>query len=168
MVGVSMALSIILCVGVFAAIYAGLTPWLSDIVPIAPAAPTQVASSGVEMQPAQNAPGGNAPPAIAAAPNPAPTPTPAPAPEPEPEPTAPPEADGFAPTHQINVANGESINLRPEPSTDNQAIRALSPGTPIEALGEEAPSDQGLWLLFVTEQGEEGWIREIDTEPFAP
>ncbi|MDQ3694830.1 MAG: SH3 domain-containing protein [Chloroflexota bacterium] len=168
MVGVSMALSILICVGVFAAIYAGLTPWLSDIVPIAPAASTQVANTGGGNQPANNPTGGNAQPAIAAAPNPAPTPTPAPDVAPEPEPTAEPDTDDFAPTHQIDNPNGESINLRPEPSTSNEAIRALSIGTPLQFLDEESPSADGLWMLFATAEGEEGWVREIDTATFAP
>jgi hypothetical protein len=164
MVGVSMALAIAICVGVFAGIYAGLTPWLSDLVPIAPAASTQVASNNA---PAAPEPQSNDQPAIAPPDQAEPTPTPEPPSEPAPEPTSAPEPDGFEPTHQI-VASGQSINLRPEPSTNNNPIRALSPATPLEFLDDESPSDEGTWLLFLTEQGEEGWVREIDTEPYQP
>ena len=166
MVGVSMALAIAICVGVFAGIYASLTPWLSDIVPIAPAASTQVASNSAPVAPAND---DNEQPAIQPAEEPQPEPTPAPEPTspPDPEPTPTPEADGFEPTHQI-VAAGQSINLRPEPSTNNTPIRALSPATPLQFLDEETPSNEGTWLRFATEQGEEGWVREIDTEPYQP
>ncbi len=162
MVGVSMALAIVLCVGVFAAIYAGLSPWITDFVPIAAPPSTQVAAGG--------GPSG----AQVAAPTTAPVvevtaePTPTPAEEEEqPAPTATTEADEFEPTHQINEP-GDSINLRPEPSTNNTPIRALSPATPLMFLGEESPSDDGTWMLFRTEDGEEGWVREIDTEPYEP
>lgn len=165
MVGISMALSIAICVGVFAAIYAGLTPWLNDLVPIDPPPATQVASTNQQAAPpASN--GGNNQPAIAPVNQPDPTPTPEPVAE-DPEPTPTPEGDDFDATHQIRAA-GESINLRPEPSTNNNPIRALSPATPLQFLGEESPSDDGTWMLFVTEEGEEGWVREIDTEAYVP
>lgn len=164
MVGISMALSIAICVGVFAAIYAGLTPWLSDLVPIDPPPATQVASTN-QQSAAPQANNDTNQPAIAPVNQPDPTPTPEPAPEAEPTPT--PEGDGFEPTHQIRAA-GESINLRPEPSTDNNPIRALSPATALQFLGEETPSNDGTWMLFVTEEGEEGWVRDIDTETYVP
>ena len=164
MVGVSMALAIAICVGGFAAIYAGLTPWLSDLVPIAPAASTQVASTNSQSAPVSN---GNAEqPAIAPVEEAQPTPTPEPPPE-TPAPTAAPAEDEFEATHQIRAA-GESINLRPEPSTNNNPIRALSPATPLRFLNEESPSNDGVWMRFATEEGEEGWVREIDTEPYVP
>ncbi len=166
MVGISMALSIAICVGVFAAIYAGLTPWLNDLVPIDPPAVTQVAST--DQQAAPPASNGDAnQPAIAPVVQAEPTPTPEPVAETEVEPTPTPEGDAFEPTHQIRAA-GESINLRPEPSTNNNPIRALSPATPLQYLGEESPSDDGTWMLFVTEEGEEGWVRDIDTETYEP
>lgn len=164
MVGVSMALAIAICVGGFTAIYAGLTPWLSDIVPIAPAASTQVASNNARSAPASD---NNAEqPAIAPAEEAAPTSTPAP--EAAPTATVAPVTDAFEPTHQINIPNGEFINLRPDPSTNNEAIRSLSPGTPLRYLDEETPTSDGVWMRFATEEGEEGWIREIDTEAYVP
>jgi hypothetical protein len=162
MVGVSMALAIAICVGVFAGIYASLTPWLSDLVPIAPAASTQVASNNAPAAPVNQS---NDQPAIAPAEQADPTVAPEPTAPTEPTPT--PESNGFEPTHQI-VAAGQSINLRPEPSTNNTPIRALSPATPLQFLDEESPSDEGTWLRFRTEQNEEGWVREIDTEPYQP
>lgn len=165
MVGVSMALAIAICVGGFTAIYAGLTPWLSDIVPIAPAASTQTVSNNQQSAPVSES---NAEqPAIAPVEEAAPTSTPAPAEETEPTATAAPAEDEFEPTHQIRAA-GESINLRPEPSTNNTPIRALSPATPLQFLDEESPSNDGVWMRFATAEGEEGWVREIDTEPYVP
>jgi hypothetical protein len=164
MVGISMALSIAICVGVFAAIYAGLTPWLNDLVPIDPPPVTQVASTNQQAAPPASNDESNQP-AIAPVVQPEPTSTPEPAAETEPTPT--PEGDAFEATHQIRAA-GESINLRPEPSTNNNPIRALSPATPLQYLGEESPSNDGTWMRFVTEEGEEGWVRDIDTETYVP
>ena len=160
MVGISMALTIIICVGGAVVFYAGLVPYLSDIVPVEGREPTRVpvrAPDPTEVAPAPTA----APAEIATAP----TPTPGPAEAP----TATQPA--FAPTHQIGAA--QSVNLRPEPSTNNSPIRALAPATPLQYLNEDAPTDNPAqdgrrWMRFRTEQGEEGWVREIDTEPYQP
>ena len=163
MVGVSMALAIAICLGVFTAIYAGLTPWLSDVVPIAAPRATQITAADAGQTSARAEVPTVAPVVEVAA---APTATPAPT-SPPAEPTPTTAADDFEPTHQINDT-GQSINLRPEPSTNNNPIRALSPATPLMFLDEESPSPDGTWLRFRTEEGEEGWVREIDTEPYQP
>jgi hypothetical protein len=47
---------------------------------------------------------------------------------------------------------------------------ALSPATPLQFLGEEEPTtnpgDGERWMRFRTEDGQEGWVREIDTGPY--
>lgn len=173
-VGLTMVLTIAVCVGAAAAIYAALIRPFSDLIPIEAPRPVPAATTGGDSarQSAQvtidtAAP---APPADAAAPPPVPPPTPPPAPNVEP--TATPEA--FTPTHQI-AAQG-SVNLRPRPSAENTAdnvpIRALPPATPLQYLDEDQPTDNPndapRWMRFRTEQGEEGWIREIDVEAYDP
>lgn len=158
MVGISMALTIIICVGGAIVIYAGLVPYLSDIVPVEGREPTRVPAPTRDS--AQVLPTPTSAPTIAA-----PTPTPAP----EAGPTA--TQTTFQPTHQIGAA--QSVNLRPEPSTNNSPIRALAPETPLQYLNEDAPTDNPAqdgrrWMRFRTEQGEEGWVREIDTESYRP
>lgn len=159
MVGLSMAATIGVCIGAFIFIYGQVDPLARDFVDAATAAPTrppteEAASSG----------GGRR------------TPTPVaddendedePSIE-EADPTE--EPDGFNPTHRI--ISDLPINLRPGPAVSSGAPRAqLDPGTELQYLGEtrrsEDPNADGdlNWLQFRTEDGLEGWIREIDVEP---
>ncbi|MDP9363862.1 MAG: SH3 domain-containing protein, partial [Chloroflexota bacterium] len=71
---------------------------------------------------------------------------------------------GFAPTHR--VSSRQSVNLRPDPSFDNPPIVALPPETPLQYLEAERPAQGGTnWLHVLTEDGQEGWIRDVDVEP---
>ena len=77
----------------------------------------------------------------------------------------------FAPTHRIGSSG--SVNLRPEPSKSNTPIRALPPETPLQYLNEDAPTedptaDGRRWMRFRTAGGDEGWVREVDVEPYRP
>jgi hypothetical protein len=42
----------------------------------------------------------------------------------------------------------------------------------LQYLGEDAPttdpSDGNRWMKFRTENGDEGWVREIDTDAYQP
>jgi len=162
MVGVSMALTIAICIGGFTAIYAGLVPYLSDIVALSPreraAVPTAEPEADVLDAPAPEVEAEA--PAIAEA---ALVPT-EPPPEPS-EPTATTEA--FTPDFQIT---GTTVNFRSGPSRDDAIIESLPPATPLQFLDEEAastnPDDAPGWRKFRTESGAEGWVREIDTEPY--
>lgn len=84
--------------------------------------------------------------------------------------TTTPAADDFEPTHQIGAA--QSVNFRAGPSTGDSIIEALSPATPLQYLDEDAPttnpSDGDRWMRFRTEDGQEGWVREIDTTTYQP
>ena len=86
------------------------------------------------------------------------------------EPAVSPTAEDFQPTHQIGA--GQSVNFRSGPSTTDAIIVALPPETPLQYLNEDAPtenpSDGDRWMRFRNEAGDEGWIREIDTEPYQP
>jgi hypothetical protein len=175
-VGLSMALTIAICIGGATVIYAALIEPLNQFVPVLPVpqAPAAVQgggggaglsdNSGVSAldQPAESNQ------AIAAAPTqaPAPEPTPTPVPEPTEEPQA------FNPDFQIR--GDQTVNLRAEPSrTDSAIVTSLPPGTPLEFLDEEAPTenpvqDGEVWMRFGTQGGEEGWVREIDVVQFVP
>jgi hypothetical protein len=157
MVGISMVLTIAICIFGAAGLFAWLSRPFSDIIPIS--APAAEVSSNQPIPAA-------APPTVV--------------PTTEVQPTvseasgAVPAAAGttqaFNPTHQIR--SDVSVNFRAGPSTSDAIIIALSPATPLEYLGEEAPtsnpSDGDSWMKFRNETGQEGWVREIDTEPYQP
>jgi hypothetical protein len=43
-------------------------------------------------------------------------------------------------------------------------VATLDPGTPLQYLDEQTTGDDGsIWLLMKTEDGVEGWLREVDT-----
>jgi hypothetical protein len=179
-VGLSMALTIAICIGGATVIYAALVEPLSQFIPIP--APQQIApqqgnasSGGLSDVPAVDAPAAPAQPdqGIAAAPTEVPPePTTAPEPEPEQEPSPTATSEAFDPTHQIR--GDQAVNLRTEPSrSDSGVIRALQPSTPLQFMDEEAPTenpveDGDVWMLFRTSDGEEGWVREIDVSTYTP
>lgn len=172
MIGISMLLTIAVCVGSFSIIYAQLDTIVGDFVTrnelkqaratepalIAAAAPTQPPSSEPTTAPAPT----NAP-------------TEAPAETTEAEPTQEPDEGEFDPDYQIDSVG--SVNLRSGPGTDTPAIRALPLEEPLLYLGESQESDNperdGLtegqvWMHFRTEDGEEGWVRELDVTEYVP
>jgi hypothetical protein len=160
MVGMTMVLTIAICVFGAAGLFAWLSRPFSDLIPmVAPAA--------------QIAPTDDADPA--AAPDVAPTPPAAEAPPETPDtvsvvPTEAPAAGPFTPSHQISAA--QSVNFRSGPSTGDPVIVALSPATPLQYLEEDEPTtnpaDGDRWMKFRTEDGQEGWVLEILTEPYQP
>lgn len=163
MVGVTMGIVIAICIFGAAVLFAALSQPFSDLIPLAgPAAPVQTPA------PAPASTNGDDQ-VIAAAEDPT-----AAAAEPtaasNPEATTAPEAENFEPTHQIGAA--QSVNFRAGPSTGDSIIEALSPATPLEYLDEDAPtsnpSDGDRWMRFRTEDGQEGWVREIDTTTYQP
>jgi hypothetical protein len=167
MVGITMALAIAILIFGAAGLFAWLSRPFSDLIPmVAPAA--EIAAPEAEDEPVVEAPvvqqeqeatepeQNSAPaevPTIAAA-----------APESE------EEQEAFEPTHQIAAAG--PVNLRPDPSVNNTPIIALPPETPLQYLDEDAPTtdtaDGARWMRFRTEDGQEGWVREIDTGPYQP
>jgi hypothetical protein len=160
MVGITMVLAIAICIFGAAGLFAWLSRPFSDLIPmVAPAA--QVQQAAQPTVPSDQQPVGEEP-AIAA---PAEPTQPAPA-----APTNSPTADDFEPTHQIGA--GQSVNFRSGPSTTDPIIVALPPDTPLQYLNEDAPtenpSDGDRWMRFRNEAGDEGWIREIDTEAYQP
>jgi hypothetical protein len=169
MIGLTMALTLALCVASFTFIYSQLEPVVADFV-----------SSGETEVPATTAPqvaaaaptgDANAPAQDAAAPTAEPTT----APEPTREPS--PTTDEFVPDYQVD--SSAPVNLRAGPSVNNsgEPIVAVPIDAPLMYLDESQPTEDpggdGLgegqvWMKFRTEDGEEGWIREIDVTEYTP
>ena len=163
MVGITMVLAIAICILGAAGLFAWLSQPFSDLIPVsAPAAqiqPVPDAADPAGEQPAVDQPAVDDPdiedqtePAVAVAT----------------EPAVAADSEDFEPSHQIGA--GQSVNFRAGPSTADAIVVALPPATPLEYLDEDEPttnpSDGDRWMRFRTENGEEGWIREIDTEPY--
>jgi cytoskeletal protein RodZ len=163
MVGLSMALTIAVCIGGFVWIYAQAEPFTKDFVDAATAAPTRENQSNNDEK-------STAEPTDAAGDEVASGNSDQPQSEPtnEPEPTSTPES--FQATHR--VSSEVTINFRPGPGVNSgEPIGQLSPGTELQSLNEteqsQDPDADGdtTWLRFRTQDGLEGWIRQIDVEP---
>lgn len=158
MVGITMVLAIAICIFGAAVLFAWLSRPFSDLIPVvAPAAQVQPTAAPTAAPPAQGD-------QQAIAPQAQPTQPPAAAP------TVSPTADDFKPTHQI--AAGQSVNFRTGPSVSDSVIIALPPATPLQYLDEDAPAtgpnEGNRWMRFRTQDGQEGWVLEILTEPYQP
>jgi len=161
MVGITMVLAIAICIFGSAGLFAWLSRPFSDLIPVvAPAA--QIQPTAAPADPAGQPPPDGDEQAVEVQAQPT-QPAAAPA-------TDSPTADDFEPTHQIGA--GQSVNFRAGPSTTDAIIVALPPETPLQYLNEDAPTtnpaDGDRWMRFRNEAGDEGWIREIDTEPYQP
>lgn len=161
MVGLSMAITIAICIVAFIWIYLRVGPYLSDFIPAEPPEPTPNVRIGgipgafgtptvVVTEPPEA-------PATETSPEMTPTPSPTPAPTPTPV---------WEATHEI--AEGAEINFRAGPSTISEVLDVLEPGTPLKFLGEQQQSGGATWMRFQTEDGTEGWIRTLDIEALAP
>lgn len=142
LVGVTMALTIIVCLFAFMWIYATIGPLLSDFIPGQPIATATPSAS--ESEAPAGSEGESAAPAAAST-------------------SSAPQASGAAewkPTHII--ADGDDINFRADATTDSNSVAVLAPGTPLKSLGEEQEAEGATWMHFQTENGTEGWVRSID------
>lgn len=168
MIGFSMLLTLMVCVGGFTVIFTQLEPVVSDFV-----------GRGQTVN----------------TPTPVPTPTPPPAQPTQPAaPTAvatkteTPTAqstgtpgleslngDEFSPDYQLNAP--DVTNLREGPGTSYDTNGTVPLDEPLMYLGEaqatENPSADGMaegdrWMRFRLEDGREGWLREIDVTTYEP
>ncbi len=166
MIGISMALTIAVCVGSFSVIYASLNDFFGDFVSRGETIAAVRTPTPAQDEPAEEQ-ASNAEPR----PTEAPAPTPEPTEEPTPAPTPTEESDEFDPDYQISGAG--SVNLRAGPGTNFEVVTALPLETPLQYLNEDAPTedpaeDGERWMKFRTEDGQEGWIREIDVAEYVP
>lgn len=172
MIGLTMALTLAVCVGSFTFIYARLEPVVGDFVSDSDA--EMVATTPAEVAEAQptEAPAGDN---QQQQPAPEPTARPTAAPDPTEEPT--PDDNEFTPDYQID--SPAPVNLRAGPSVNDsgEPIVALPIDAPLMYLDESVPTEDptgdGLgegqvWMKFRTEDGEEGWVREIDVTEYTP
>ncbi len=179
MIGISMALTIALCVAGFSVIYAALDDTVGDFVarevpaPVIPTQPpTEPAVAQTDDPPETEEPVIDAPADEPEDTEPEPAATEAPAEE-EVEPTEDPDA--FTPDFQSSTE--ARLNFRSEPSTSGEeetVITGLAEGTLLQFTGEtQASTNPGVdgadgWMLFELEDGQEGWLRAIDVEEFEP
>jgi hypothetical protein len=168
MIGVSMVLTIALCAVGFTILYTALDGFTTDFISKTESEPTVVAQA-----PEQNS--GNGEVTATAAPSggggqqQAQQNDPTPTPEPTEAPTEAPDENAFTPDYQVGPV---TVNLRSGPSTADSIVNGLPPATPLEYLEEDAPTedpeDGERWMRFETEDGLEGWIREIDVTTYEP
>jgi len=166
MIGISMALTIAVCVAGFSVIYAALDGFTGDFVsrdaptvePTASASNDSVATGSIGQTQQAARPIDTivveSPTAGSIAP-----------------PTATPSA--FTPNYQITGSS--SVYLRSGPGTSSQPVTTLDPATKLEFLNDRVKTDDpandgfsGDWLKFRTESGDEGWVREIDVGTYVP
>lgn len=162
-VGLSMALAIAVCFGGFTWLYVQLDPWVRDFAGVEPA-PTATARSSAsnsnqdeEEQPVDEE---------VAEPDPTETPESEEANQPDIEPVDNEDNNDFKPDYQVIAL--EAVNLRGGPGVNFDIVTSLGPGTQLEYMDDrEASSNPDAdgdteWLQFQTEDGLEGWIRQID------
>ncbi|MFL5761680.1 MAG: SH3 domain-containing protein [Thermomicrobiales bacterium] len=171
MVGLTMALTIAICILGFIWAFVQLEPYVSDFVHRAPS----TAEERTSRNPSQQAPANDNPANNQSAQQPSEEPTSKPpTPTPKPKPTATQASTAFIPDYQL-TSNG-SVNLRSGPSKATNVVTSLSPSQPLQYLGEkQATADPGFdeldpgqsWMKFRTDDGLEGWVREIDVGPYS-
>lgn len=81
-------------------------------------------------------------------------------PAPAPEPTPPPS---FRATDRIGTTL--PVNLRSGPGSGYRSFGLLPTGTPLQATGETVSAGGQLWRRFVLEDGQIGWVRDLDVLP---
>jgi hypothetical protein len=160
-VGLTMAAAIALCILSSAWLFGRIEPYVSDFTGYEQR--TQVpavaeASEGDDTptpQPTESS-GGDAAQQPTQAPN-----------QPTVAPATTPTVGSFTETHQSNP--DFTVNFRPGPSIDSgEPVATLDPGTPLQYLDEQTTGDDGsIWLRMKTQDGLEGWLREVDTVPVA-
>jgi hypothetical protein len=170
MIGISMALTIIVCVGGFSVIYAALDDTVGDFISRdvpEPVIPTAEPTEADVAQESDTAPEEQQSTEQAAEPTD----------EPQDEATAESTdiSEEFVPDFQ--TSSDSTLNFRTEPSTrggSDTVITGLPPETPIQFLNQTEASDdpetdgEDGWMYFRTEDGTEGWLRAIDVNEFEP
>lgn len=161
MVGLSMALTIAVCIGAFTWIYLQVDPLTRDFVNAATAAPTKK-STATSAKAATAAPRNSNNDTVVEV---QPTNTPKP-------PTPTPQ--GFRATHRVSLSIENNINMRPGPAVaSGDPVTALSAGTEVQYMNEtrnseDPDADPGVqWMKVRTSDGIEGWVRADFLEPIS-
>lgn len=158
-----MALTIALCVGSFAVIYAKIDPWTRDFVNAATITPTSPPTKTAKSSKTNGSASTTNDSTVGAQPTETPAPdqptdTPVPA-EAAASPTATP--GGFTPNYK--VSSTMRVNLRSGASQNTDIVTTLDSGTELQYLNQSQPDNNGtIWLEFSTAAGDQGWIRQID------
>lgn len=165
MIGLSMAMTIAVCVIGFTVVYSALDRYTGDFIgrdepTLAPTAvPTTPPQQQSQQQVAAN--GGDNQQAT--------DPTVPPAND---QPTAAPTASPSAFTPDYQVGSTGSVNLRSGPGTEFDAVSTVPYQAPLQYLNEtktsDSPDANTEWMKFRTEDGDEGWIRKIDVDTYQP
>lgn len=166
MIGVSMILTIALCAIGFTVLYTALDAFTSDFVSSTDDTPT-VAPQVAQQQPASSNQNAGDQQAAATSPPNSQQPT---APTATVAPTRDASSNTFNPDYQIDA--GQTVNFREGPSTATGILDGLPPATPLMYLDEDAPTDDPAdgerWMKFETEDGQVGWVREVDVTDYVP
>jgi len=168
MIGVSVVSAIVLMVGAFTMIYAMLDPFVGDFIQDGagnnPEPTRNVAQFAATIPPDSDAP---EPTATVSAADP-PTTVP-------PTTVATPPADAFNADYRVSSAG--RINFREGPGVRFPVVTTVAPGTDVQYLDEaqvtQNPADDllavdGQWLNFRLQDGQEGWIRDVDVTELNP
>jgi hypothetical protein len=160
MIGVSMAAAMIICIAAFIWFYVQIGPLLSDFIPQETAEDPDVISIA-GSQPTRD-PSAVDDFSLAELP-PEPLSTPAPGEDDDDDDSAADDDandDVWEPTHQLR--DGPNVNFRSGPNTMSEPHGSLPPGTPLQFLGDEEPASGVVWMSFESEDGTQGWIRDVD------
>jgi hypothetical protein len=159
-VGLTMAAAIAICILSSAWLFGRIEPYVSDFtgyeqntpVPAVAAASDDEETPEPESQESDQAEATEGPEATEAPNN-----------EPTVAPATTVTTTTFEQTHESNP--DFTVNFRPGPSIDSgEPVATLDPGTPLQYLDEQTTGDDGsIWLLMTTQDGLEGWLREVDT-----
>ncbi len=167
MVGLTMALTIAICIVGFIWAFVQLEPYVSDFVHRDPAT-TQSRPPERVTEAAGGSSNGDNNQAQSEDQRTEESPTPTPKPKPTQTSTA------FRPDYQL-TAEGP-VNLREGPGVNTNVITTLTSAQALQYLGDEQetqdPGSDGLdpgqhWMKFRTEDGLVGYVREIDVEPYS-
>lgn len=160
MVGVTMVLTIAICVGGFATIYAKLNPSFSDFAGLSPRATPTLTSSVAQIPGALPTSVPAAQPTATATPKPAPT---------KAATAAAGTATSTAFQADYQTTSEFRLNFRSVPSQDEGSdtiIEGLDPNTPLQYLNQQQTDDNGqLWMKFELQDGTIGWLRKVDVNP---
>lgn len=169
MIGISIVVAIALMVGTFTVLFALLDPFVGDFVQDGtgddPAPTRDVAQFAATIPPASDAAAPTATVPVTVQPTAVP---------PSAVATPPPE-DAFVADYR--VSSQSRINFRRGPGVQFPVVTTVAPGTEVQFLDESqatqnpaadllSPGRQ--WLKFRLEDGQEGWIRDVDVAPLSP